>query len=189
MSSDTLVKLGGTQNKAWAESMDSRLGIRDSRQQVLRNENDENDGMERGRRTRKGRRRAADTHSNETASRESGYAIGWCRFSRLGLGNVESDQTNLTFISTIGSFNDVLSNLNKEHSDVLEKMKEKEKKDEKKKSKKEKSDKKKKHAKSKDSHSRHKYKKILRNKTVSTYSSEDLNAILGVSPRDDDSVV
>lgn len=55
--------------------------------------------------------------------------------------------------------------------------------------KKEKSDKKKKHAKSKDSHSRHKYKKILRNKTVSTYSSEDLNAILGVSPRDDDSVV
>ena len=91
---------------------------------------------------------------------------------------MESDQTNLTFISTIGSFNDVLSNLNKEHSDVLEKMKEKEKKDEKKK-----------HAKSKDSHSRHKYKKILRNKTVSTYSSEDLNAILGVSPRDDDSVV
>ena len=89
---------------------------------------------------------------------------------------MESDQTNLTFISTIGSFNDVLSNLNKEHSDVLEKMKEK-------------SDKKKKHAKSKDSHSRHKYKKILRNKTVSTYSSEDLNAILGVSPRDDDSVV
>ena len=27
MSSDTLVKLGGTQNKAWAESMESRLGL------------------------------------------------------------------------------------------------------------------------------------------------------------------
>ena len=91
---------------------------------------------------------------------------------------MESDQTNLTFISTIGSFNDVLSNLNKEHSDVLEKMKKKKEKDEKKKE----------HSKKHDPLSRHKYKKMLRNKTVSTYSSEDLNAILGVSPKEDDSV-
>ena len=60
------------------------------------------------------------------------------------MGNVESDQTNLTFISTIGSFNDVLSNLNKEHSDVLEKMKKKKEKDEKKKEKKSKKEKEKK---------------------------------------------
>ena len=114
------------------------------------------------------------------------------------MGNVESDQTNLTFISTIGSFNDVLSNLNKEHSDVLEKMKKKKEKDEKMKKKKEKDEKKKekkskkekekKHSKKHDPLSRHKYKKMLRNKTVSTYSSEDLNAILGVSPKEDDSV-
>ena len=89
---------------------------------------------------------------------------------------MESDQTNLTFISTIGSFNDVLSNLNKEHSD------------EKKKEKKSKKEKEKKHSKKHDPLSRHKYKKMLRNKTVSTYSSEDLNAILGVSPKEDDSV-
>ena len=114
---------------------------------------------------------------------------------------MESDQTNLTFISTIGSFNDVLSNLNKEHSDVLEKMKKKKEKDEKKKEKKSKKEKEKKkkekkskkekekkHSKKHDPLSRHKYKKMLRNKTVSTYSSEDLNAILGVSPKEDDSV-
>lgn len=104
------------------------------------------------------------------------------------MGNVESDQTNLTFISTIGSFNDVLSNLNKEHSGVLEKMKKKKEKDEKKKEKKSKKEKEKKHSKKHDPLSRHKYKKMLRNKTVSTYSSEDLNAILGVSPKEDDSV-
>ena len=29
------------------------------------------------------------------------------------------------------------------------------------------------------------YKKVLKNKTISNYSADDLNAILGISPRDE----
>lgn len=34
----------------------------------------------------------------------------------IGLGNLENDQSNQTFISTIGDFSDVLKGLNNEHS-------------------------------------------------------------------------
>ena len=72
MSPDIAVTLGGTQNKAWAESPERGAGITSRREEVLRSEDDENDGMERGRRLGKGGRRAANTHSDETEAGELG---------------------------------------------------------------------------------------------------------------------
>ena len=72
MSSDIAVTLGGTQNKAWAESLNRGANVISRCEKVLRNENDENDGMERGRRSREGRRWTANTHSDETKAGELG---------------------------------------------------------------------------------------------------------------------
>ena len=125
----------------------------------------------------------------------------------IGLG-VSDNETNKTFISTIGNFNDVLQSLNKEHSgkdrfrviivDVIKKMKKREKKlkkkEEKRKDGKKEEKKEKKHHKPKVAHKWvftlliiGRYQKVLRNKSVSTYSPEDLNAILGISPIEEDS--
>ena len=125
----------------------------------------------------------------------------------IGLG-VSDNETNKTFISTIGNFNDVLQSLNKEHSgkdqfrviivDVIKKMKKREtklkKKEEKRKDEKKEEKKEKKHHKPKVAHKWvftlliiGRYQKVLRNKSVSTYSPEDLNAILGISPIEEDS--
>ena len=123
----------------------------------------------------------------------------WCF---IGLGLDESDRTNQTFISTIGNFSEVLEGLNKEHAgkslwralsvDVIKQMKKMEKKDKKRKEKKDKKKKKKDSSKITTRHKWalcifhvHRYKKILENKTISNYSTDDLNAILGISPRDE----
>lgn len=46
MSSQTLVEMGGTQNKAWAESLMIPIVIIFRCSQIIRNEDDEDDGMD-----------------------------------------------------------------------------------------------------------------------------------------------
>lgn len=55
MSEKTFIKLGGTQNKAWVECACLEAQFMHSLGQIVRNENDEDDGMERRRRSGKGR--------------------------------------------------------------------------------------------------------------------------------------
>ena len=161
MSAETLLKLGGTQNKAWVESSGKSVGMKLMKRMGWK----EGEGL-----GKDGDGQQTHIHIKR-------------RTDNQGLG-LSDNEVNKTFISTIGNFNDVLQSLNKEHSDVIKKMKKRErklkKKEEKRKEGKQEEKKEKKHHKPKVAH---KYQKVLRNKTVSTYSTEDLNAILGISPR------
>ncbi|KAK8808767.1 hypothetical protein WA538_002328 [Blastocystis sp. DL] len=160
MSEKTFIKLGGTQNKAWVESSSKSFGMKMMKMM----------GWKEG----EGLGKDGDGQQTHIQMRK--------RPENQGLG-VSENENNKVFISTIDNFNDVLQNLKKEHSNEIEKMKKAEKKL-KKKEKKQKEKKEKKHHKPKVTH---KYQKILKNKTVSNYSAEDLNAILGISPITDDS--
>ena len=158
MSSKTLLKLGGTQNKAWVENAEKSYGMKLMKTMGWK----EGEGL------------GKDGDGQQTHIQIK------LRTENEGLGLDESDRTNQTFISTIGNFEDVLQGLNKEHSDVRKQMKKMEKKDKKKKEKREREKKKPKVV--SKAVARHKYKKVLKNKTISNYSADDLNAILGISP-------
>lgn len=84
MSEKTFIKLGGTQNKAWVECTWWRVGFMCSLEQVVWNENDEDDGMERRRRSGKGRWRTTDAHPDEEATGKPRYELIWWVSSRFG---------------------------------------------------------------------------------------------------------